>query len=669
MGNLFVALPVPPGNGVGAPVNTAGMGRIKTVTVENTFDGSLLIEVSVGGVFSQVAVFTQPGKKILEVAAEEIRVRREGTVIGSPAVSVSANDFGARFANLPVPPGNGTGASVDVSTLGTFNTIVVGNTFTGSLHIEISEDNVVWTNCMTFTGPDNKSKEFTAHYMRVRRVGVVPLIPGSPVVDVGAINDESSGTDSDEVTQLVYRPGSGATGPVIFDTWAGLMTQLTVVRARNGATVPVRIIIDDADVSPAVIPAGGPYDMINCVLAGLRRAGGAGISQAQVVEGATFTNLRIIEDLVVDCAATVTVPCTDLVDGDGIFIRGFIADVSSSAGVPFWDDTNLQAGDSFTIQLLQSASLGFTGGPVIDITVAGVTALLFVYENAIWEPDSIQTAVGTTLLYLFEGGAQISALNQAAAAGAVTQFAGIGPRLVYNPVPGDAPIVAPTTINLDTVALLDTTGGSFAVTLQNLPNVNYDGSGRLVVLKEISNTNPFFVTPFAGDTIDGVAATISVPAGGCAILSTDGAGGNWDVLNVFVSLDDKYDLFSPPEKWVQQNVAAGQSNVDLNALVSTSFDTIKAIRPGSITGLSTRFTQAITDGTADSCIVRVTINGAPGTLYLTHNSGLNASGGEITQQHGVDTFVAGDLIGIEITTLGSFAPATTDLEAWLDMQF
>jgi hypothetical protein len=120
---------------------------------------------------------------------------------------------------------------------------------------------------------------------------------------------------------------------------------------------------------------------------------------------------------------------------------------------------------------------------------------------------------------------------------------------------------------------------------------------------------------------------------------------------------------------VQNDVAASQSNVDLSALVSTSFDTIKAIRGGSIIGLGTRLTQAITDATANSLIVAVTVNGATGTLNIAHDSGSNPSGGEATQATGIDTFNAGDEIGVELTTLGTFAPTTTDLEAVVEVSF
>jgi hypothetical protein len=127
--------------------------------------------------------------------------------------------------------------------------------------------------------------------------------------------------------------------------------------------------------------------------------------------------------------------------------------------------------------------------------------------------------------------------------------------------------------------------------------------------------------------------------------------------------------FAPPEKWQQPNVAAGQTDVDLGALLSVNYDTIKMIRAGSIVGLSTRFTEAITDANAGSAVVTVTVNGVAGALSLSHSSGSNPNGGEAIQAAGTDTFTAGDLVGIQITTLGTFAPTTTDLEAWLDMEF
>jgi len=128
------------------------------------------------------------------------------------------------------------------------------------------------------------------------------------------------------------------------------------------------------------------------------------------------------------------------------------------------------------------------------------------------------------------------------------------------------------------------------------------------------------------------------------------------------------DHYAPPEAWAQQNVAASQAGVELAALVSVNFDRIKMPRAGSIVGLSTKLTEAITDATADSLIVKVTINGVAGTLAVSHSSGTNPTGGQATQLGGIDVFNAGDELGLQLTTLASFAPTTTDLEGWIEVE-
>lgn len=128
------------------------------------------------------------------------------------------------------------------------------------------------------------------------------------------------------------------------------------------------------------------------------------------------------------------------------------------------------------------------------------------------------------------------------------------------------------------------------------------------------------------------------------------------------------DIEIPPEIWYQDNVSASQTAVDLTARCSGQFITFKVPRAGSIVSLTTRLTEAVTDANADSLLVKATINGAPCTLQVSHSSGTNPSGGITVQAPGVDTFSAGDLIGVELTTLGTFAPTTTDLEATLEIR-
>ena len=119
-----------------------------------------------------------------------------------------------------------------------------------------------------------------------------------------------------------------------------------------------------------------------------------------------------------------------------------------------------------------------------------------------------------------------------------------------------------------------------------------------------------------------------------------------------------------PEQWVKLNVPANQAATAMSAQVSTHFDTLKAIRAGSIVGLGTRLNTPVTAGTLT---VRVTINGVAGAITATHTSGGNPSGAQVTQPTGVDDYVAGDLIGVQYATSVGFLPTTADLEAWLQV--
>jgi hypothetical protein len=198
MANSFANLPAPAGNGSGAGVDVSTFGKLKTVTVQDAFRGSVNIEVSLdaGTTWAQVATFTNTGKKRVDVAAGQMRVTRSGVPVinpGLPNVDVASDDIGAQFAALPATAGDGEGSSVDVSALGTFNTVTVLGTFRGTVNIQISEDGTDWATCMTFTGPGIQSKSFVAQFMRVQRTGVPTNSPGLPVVNVGAINDATAG--------------------------------------------------------------------------------------------------------------------------------------------------------------------------------------------------------------------------------------------------------------------------------------------------------------------------------------------------------------------------------------------------------------------------------------------------------------------------------------------
>jgi hypothetical protein len=208
--NQFFDLPAPAGDGVGATVDTSTGGLVKTITVQQSFFGSVTIEFSLDGgtTWVPLTTFTNTGKKTFSVPASRMRVRRAGTA-GKPAslpnIDVGTTDAGSQFLALPATAGDGEGAAVDVSALGTCNVISVTGTFPGVVNIQGSEDNVDWATIFSFTNEGFQAKPFVAQFLRVVRAGTVGKAPGTPVVNVGAADDSGGG-------------GAG-TGPT--SIWAG----------------------------------------------------------------------------------------------------------------------------------------------------------------------------------------------------------------------------------------------------------------------------------------------------------------------------------------------------------------------------------------------------------------------------------------------------------------
>jgi len=123
------------------------------------------------------------------------------------------------------------------------------------------------------------------------------------------------------------------------------------------------------------------------------------------------------------------------------------------------------------------------------------------------------------------------------------------------------------------------------------------------------------------------------------------------------------DIYSLPEVWTQNDVPASQAATPLFSNTSQLYDDIQVVRAGSIVGLNVRFTGNLTAGSATAT---VTINGIPATLSVIVSSG--SSSGRSIQVAGIDTLIAGDRIGVQLSTNGSFAPTTLDVDAWLEIQ-
>lgn len=223
MPNLFVNIPVPSSNAVGAAVDVSAMGKTKSIIVGGDIDATVTIECAndlAGIAFAPIASFQGGGNVTVDVAARWLRARTDGYKSGAANADVGASDAGTSFAQLVAPAGDGDGAAVAIGTLPEFKTVVVSGGFTGALNIEVSEDGVDYAQAMTFHGGGSGSAIVYGAWARVSREGAstgpVPTVwmggasaaggggaSSGPWQRIGAVISEVVPTDQVVVGSLV----------------------------------------------------------------------------------------------------------------------------------------------------------------------------------------------------------------------------------------------------------------------------------------------------------------------------------------------------------------------------------------------------------------------------------------------------------------------------------
>ena len=109
--------------------------------------------------------------------------------------------------------------------------------------------------------------------------------------------------------------------------------------------------------------------------------------------------------------------------------------------------------------------------------------------------------------------------------------------------------------------------------------------------------------------------------------------------------------------FMQQNVAASQSAVAIPVLGLAGNTEIVMPKPGSVVGISIASNEVRTGGTLT---VDITINGAAPGLQAVLD-GTNTQYHYATQDRRLDAFVAGDRLGVKITTDAGWLPTTADI--------
>ena len=176
-------------------------------------------------------------------------------------------------------------------------------------------------------------------------------------------------------------------------------------------------------------------------------------------------------------------------------------------------------------------------------------------------------------------------------------------------------------------------GGVQNRTLNPQPYVSEGGGGGGSAL-DVQEDGIDIVNPATTLNFTGGGVTVTDAGGGTADIAIPGGGpmflpGNWSTNSIPASADQ--DLTLP----------TGQLSVVMQ-------------RAGSIIGISSQLSGIITSG---SVTLTVTKNGAPLSLSNTQTSIIQPQIGFKTEVAEIDTYVAGDVIGVHLATSSDFTKA------------
>lgn len=548
------AIPAPPfiGTIVGAPTDITAAGKLKSIKIDlpggpGSFTGSMTFEVSLDGGTTWVPLAYAYGtEQIIErnFAATHIRIVRTVFSFGpfaapDPVVTLGCNDDGTVAIAIPVAVNdastNNFGAAVDISALGSFNSLAVVNNSGRDAHFnfEFSDDGVNWTSSLYGlfqTQPALRSRVFGSRFIRGQvNLGNIlsPVLPppGDFVANLAAINDPSasgSGGGSGGLG-LVFQPGGGGAGPVFFDTWADLMTQLGTLRTNAGGNLPIDIFFDDSNAA-ITIPAG-THEMENVTWRAYR--GELDLTSTLIVlaQNTVLPNLLRFQgpmDIRWDAGGSspVELDAFDVINMEDTEIQ---ANVGGSAA--FFDGTGLGAGDNVSLIMVRSQLAPNAADAVLEVANANISVFINMDNQSRISADALTVPAAADVrgrwLGLIADQANVVTFN--GPGGGVNNFGHtwLVTLTSSTPLSGD---------RFNQVVGIDASGGAKVV---NLPVISPKNEGQQIVIKETSGapTGAITVTPNAGagDTIEG-AADFDITIGFESVTIVSDGVGNWMII-------------------------------------------------------------------------------------------------------------------------------------------
>ena len=354
---------------------------------------------------------------------------------------------------------------------------------------------------------------------------------------------------------FVFQPG-GVAGGNVFTDWPTLVAALA---AQPGEKI---LQFDDRIVTPCVVPPG-TWDMTEVEWFGDPLPASVAVS---VSDGASLPNLRKMGGFITvtnhnNTTAPVVIPNTVATTifnlGRGL-ICGDFCQIVQAGSAPFFDCSALLANDQFLLRV--NAQVSGTS-PFIQFGNSPGKLALALYESRIWAGMIAGTNAAAIMNVAQEWGAS-TLTRQDAWAGTINRgspnalysaSAGLGGTPFVRTLPFPAPVnqvaAAPSTaaltqatgLGMNSTLRLDATAGIIS---QPLPLIRatspaigattvvagvLDSTGMIIIVREFSGVNGVSLTPAAGNTIEGGAGPLVVPAGGSRILQSDGIA-DWRVI-------------------------------------------------------------------------------------------------------------------------------------------
>lgn len=602
------------------------------------------------------------------------------------------------FINIPVPAANGSGAAVDVSTMGSSKTISLTGPFVATVTIEVSNELVPtdWAPLISFTVPDGIVRDVAARWMRA---SVADYKSGAPACDVGS---DDTGTT---FVNLPVPVGNGA-GAAVDCTALPLFKTATVAGPFRG-NVQIEVSTDGGGSwSQLGMGFNNPGYQNQKLTAGFMRVVRAGVPL--IAPGLPIVNIGA-------CAA----------GGGGGGSSGAVASTcyifrpgSGEAGPVVFEDMDIlyaaiqtarAAGNDtgcFRVEVDDSLAAPAMGAGAFDLSMVTLASV-----------HGQQGGLGRALHFLtLNDGVAITGLHAIDGLTVVKGQSGANPCITLDGDPltlsGGAGLTGGTNGSLCVVpegitsfinvldnsyigggderqaAILVSITGSLQVWLSgtngaNANNVDEnafddDAGGGVVAIEAMASSSRYYPTQiyltnpptimqscpwwnYSGDPNGlvqcGTNSGFKLIDFNTGLAWRNVGGTVW----VIESSDGAYAL---PEQWIVEEVDAGVAPTEMSAQVSTSFDQVQAVRAGSIIGLSVRLTIPITSNTIT---VYAAINGVVTALLLDCEFGPTASGGVATAAVGAIPYAAGDLISVYYESEAGLEPTDSTVEAWLEV--